>query len=154
MQRWLGGVLVLSIVGHLAVPSTAEVTKNSNLTVAIDGLKSQRGQVCLTLFSNDQGFPSSSNRALKAQCVKVAAGTSVAATFRNLPAGSYAVAVIHDANGDGALNRAFLGIPTEGFGFSRNPKVRLGPPRFKDSVISVAGPATTTRIQLQYLLGG
>lgn len=71
-----------------------------------------------------------------------------------LRAGSYAIAVIHDANNDGTLNRNLLGIPTEGFKFSRNPTILMGSPRFVDSAFLVAGSITNIQIQLQYLLGG
>ena len=46
-----------------------------------------------------------------------------------LPRGDYALAVIHDENGNARLD-TIAGIPREGFGFSRNPPIRFGPPRF------------------------
>lgn len=75
-------------------------------------------------------------------------------TFDNLKAGSYAVAVLHDKKGDRQLKRNFLGIPTDGFGFSGNPAIVTGPPKFGDSAFVVAGPSTNIQIQLIYLLGG
>lgn len=38
----------------------------------------------------------------------------------DLKAGAYAVGVIHDKNEDGMLNRNFLGLPKEPYGFSNN----------------------------------
>ena len=38
-----------------------------------------------------------------------------------LPAGTYAVQVMHDANGNDKLDTNFMGIPVEGYGFSNNP---------------------------------
>jgi uncharacterized protein (DUF2141 family) len=119
--------------------------------VEIEGLQDQRGQICLSLFSSGQGFPNSSDRALEAICIPATAEPLVA-TFDNLAAGTYAVAVIHDANRDGRLNCNFLGIPQEGLGFSRNPKILFGPPRFRDSAIAVNAPNTKICIQVQYLL--
>ena len=43
--------------------------------------------------------------------------------------GDYAVSVIHDENNNAKLD-TFAGIPREGFGFSRNPAIRFGPPKF------------------------
>nr|WP_245817423.1 DUF2141 domain-containing protein [Hydrococcus rivularis] len=71
-------------------------------------------------------------------------------TFENLQPGSYAVAVLHDANNDGEANRNALGIPVEGFGFSRNPVIRTGPPKFNDAVVLVLGSSTKIQIQLNY----
>lgn len=70
--------------------------------------------------------------------------------FENLPLGSYAVSVFHDANGDGEFNRNFVGMPAEGFGFSRNPAALTGPPKFRDAVVLVAGEVTTIEIVLNY----
>jgi uncharacterized protein (DUF2141 family) len=147
------GIFFLAVVGNLVFLPNARAIANSNLTVEVDGLKSQKGQVCFTLFASNQGFPDNGKRALKGQCVKIKE-TPQTLTFENLKAGSYAIAVIHDANGDNTLNRNVLGIPTEGFGFSNNPVIRTGPPSFGDSAVFIAGPNTNIQIQLQYLLGG
>lgn len=77
-------------------------------------------------------------------------GSSQLVTFQNLQPGSYAVAILHDANSDSEVNRNLLGIPQEGFGFSRNPVIRAGAPNFSDTVIFVAGPRTNIEVQLNY----
>lgn len=149
MRRLTTHALLLAMVGSSAIALHANAAANSSLTVTINGLRNQKGQVCLNLFSEEQGFPNSSDRALESRCVK-AGDTPLAITFSNLSARSYAVALIHDANTDGTLNRGFLGIPKEGFGFSRNPRIRTGPPSFKDAAISVSGATTNVQIQLKY----
>jgi uncharacterized protein (DUF2141 family) len=135
----------------LALPVQAKAT--GNLTVSVEGLRNRQGQVCLSLFNQGQGFPSQGANAVQTRCVK-ASGSSVKVRFSQLAPGSYAVAVLHDANGDSQANRNRLGIPTEGFGFSRNPRIVTGPPKFKDAMIQVSGSNTATQIQLRYLLGG
>lgn len=149
MQGFSARVLTLAVVGNLVLSSQAKAISNSSLTVAVSGMRNQKGQVCLSLFSEDQGFPSSNERALDYRCVK-AEKTPLAVKFSNLSPGSYAVAVFHDENEDGILNRGFLGIPKEGFGFSRNPKILTGPPSFKDAAILVTEPNTEIQIQLEY----
>jgi len=130
--------------------SSANAALNSSLTVEINGLKNQKGTLCFSLFSNGQGFPSQSERAIASRCM-AAKEASISATFEQLAPGNYAVAVIHDANDDGKLNTGFLGIPKEGFGFSRNPKIGMGAPSFQDTAILVAGESTI-QIDLNYLL--
>jgi uncharacterized protein (DUF2141 family) len=154
MKKQLNAVILIStvIANSLLLPQ-ALASFNGKLSIRIDGIKAQRGQICLTVFSGSRGFPDNSKRALLSQCAKVAE-TPQTVTFPNLKAGNYAVAVIHDVNGDGALNRNPLGIPTEGFGFSNNPVIRIGPPKFGDSAVFIAGPNTNIQIKLQYLLGG
>lgn len=152
MTRGLVNVLALAMVATGLMTLKAQANSKSSLSITIDGLKSQKGQVCLSLFSSSQGFPSNKERALQGQCVSVT-GTSETIKFENLNPGSYAVAVIHDVNVDGKLNRNLLGIPTEGVGFSNNPKIRIGPPKFGESVVVVTGQMTNIRIELLYFLG-
>jgi uncharacterized protein (DUF2141 family) len=133
--------------------SHAQAQGKGRLTVEIDGLRNRRGQVCLRLYSGSRGFPDGSQNVVQQRCVKLS-GDPLAVTFGNLTAGSYAVAVIHDANGDNKANRNGLGIPTEGFGFSGNPVIRTGAPKFGEAAILVAGPNTNIQIQMRYLFGG
>ncbi len=151
MQRFLVAILPIAALGILAFSSSTQAYENSNLSIKIDGIKSQKGQVCFSLFSSSQGFPANGKKALKSRCVKVA-DKYIQTNFGKLKAGSYAVAVIHDANADGTLNSNAIGIPKEGFGFSRNPRILTGPPKFGESAIFVVGPNTNIDIKLQYLL--
>ncbi len=146
------GVLSLFAIGSLVFSSSVEAITSGNLSVTIDGLKNQKGQVCLSVFSSSQGFPNKNDRALAIQCVKLT-GTAPTITFPKLKAGNYAVAVIHDANSDNKLNTNGFGIPIEGFGFSQNPKILTGPPKFSDASVLVVGANTEVQIQMQYLFG-
>ena len=129
--------------------SESATASNSNLTVMINGLRNQKGRICLSLFSRSEGFPSKSDRAVASQCIR-SNEASRGATFENLNPGSYAIAVFHDANADGKLNTGFLGIPKEGFGFSRNPRIGIGAPRFADAALRLTSQNTQVQIQLKY----
>jgi uncharacterized protein (DUF2141 family) len=153
-MKWLQvSVMAACAIGSMVFVPSAKGIANGNLTVAVNGLKNQKGQVCLTVFSSSRGFPFSSDRAVAVQCVKPTGNRSTA-TFRNLKAGNYAVAVIHDINNDKVVNTNGIGIPTEGFGFSRNPRILTGAPKFGDASVLVAGADTEIEVKLQYLLGG
>ncbi|HAC66203.1 MAG TPA: hypothetical protein DCF68_22380 [Cyanothece sp. UBA12306] len=135
----------------LSISPTVEASLVSNLTVEIAGLSNRTGQVCLSLFASSRGFPSSKQNAIKTQCIKITK-TPLQVTFENLPSKTYAVAAFLDDNGDGQLNRNFLGIPTEKFGFSSNPVIKTGPPKFGESAVLVVGKNTRIQIQLKSLL--
>ncbi|WP_066384435.1 MULTISPECIES: DUF2141 domain-containing protein [unclassified Anabaena] len=143
------GMMLLASVGNLAWLESAKASFQGQLMVNIDGLKNQQGQVCVNLFASSQGFPGDRQRVFQKQCAKISE-TPLQVSFNNLPAGSYAVAVIHDQNGDRTLNRNSLGMPTEGVGFSRNPVVRTQAPKFSETVVLVAGPNTNINIQMKY----
>jgi uncharacterized protein (DUF2141 family) len=148
-RKWQLVCLSLAFLSNFAFLPIARGVVSSNVTVTIEGLKNLNGQICLSLFDSSQGFPSNSDRAIRGQCLKVN-NNRIEATFSNLNAGTYAVAVIHDANSDSSLNTNALGIPTEGFGFSRNPQILTGPPKFSDSAVFVVGQNTKIQIKLKY----
>ena len=89
---------------------------------------------------------------MQSECIEVKE-TPQKLIFKNLKPGTYAVALIHDANGDGILNSNSFRMPTEGFGFSKNPLVLTGPPKFNDAAVKVEGVNTDIQIKLQYLFG-
>ena len=67
-----------------------------------------------------------------------------------LPAGEYALSVYQDVNGDGRLERNFMGIPKEPAGLSNNLRPKFGPPKYKDAAFTVAvGKVTEQTIKLQ-----
>ncbi len=147
------GIALVSVIGNLAFLPSAEANVNSNLSVTVKGLKNQKGQVCFSLFSSSRGFPNNKKQAIKAQCVKLG-NSNAKLNIPALKAGTYALAMFHDKNGDGKLNTNGLGIPKEGFGFSRNPRILTGPPKFGDSAVFVVGSSTNIEIDMNYFFGG
>ncbi|MEP0983001.1 DUF2141 domain-containing protein [Leptolyngbya sp. FACHB-17] len=131
-------------------PSTNTIA-NGCLTVEVNGLRNQKGIVCFSLFSGEQGFPNESDRAIASRFVE-AKEASVSVIFDQLSPGEYAVAVIHDDNGDGKLNTGIFGIPKEGFGFSRNPKIGMSAPKFEETAVQVSGDGTKIQIDMNYLM--
>lgn len=120
-----------------------------SVELAIDGLRSAKGVVQVCLTTRPDKFPSCDGDP-DARRASVSAARP-AAEFSGLPSGGYALALIHDENVNHRLDTA-LGIPREGFGFSRNPPIRFGPPRFHSASFAVSGGATQQRVKMKYLL--
>ena len=53
-------------------------------------------------------------------------------------AGTYAIVIYHDENANTDMDTTFIGYPTEGFGFSNNPKLFLAPPSHDEAAFEVA----------------
>lgn len=122
----------------------------TDLEIQIQGLRNTNGTVELCLTRSPAHFPDCTGApGMVSRTVRAAEAGSV--WLRGLPPGDYAISVIHDENGDGRLN-TFLGIPREGFGFSRNPRMRMGPPRYEQCRIAVTGASMREAIQIKYLL--
>ncbi|MCY7389976.1 MAG: DUF2141 domain-containing protein [Leptolyngbyaceae cyanobacterium CAN_BIN12] len=148
LQVGLGAIAALSSV-MLANTIHAQSKFKGNLTIEVGGLQNQKGFLCIRLFTESKGFPEGDGKSTKRECVKITE-EPIRFSFKNLTAGSYAVAAFHDANGDRKLNRNAAGMPTEGYGFSNNPAIKTGPPKFGQTVFLVAGPNTGVKIQMKY----
>ncbi len=74
----------------------------------------------------------------------------VTAVMENLPPGDYGVVTIHDENKNRKLDRNFIGIPKEGFGFANNPHVGLSAASFATAIVHVTCPETETKIHIIY----
>lgn len=86
---------------------------------------------------------------LKSMCLhkRTLADTQTSATI-TLPAGTYALQVFQDDNGNHTLDFNWLGIPTEPVGFSGHVS-RYGKPSFADAAVAVpAGGLTSSSISL------
>jgi uncharacterized protein (DUF2141 family) len=115
--------------------------------IGIEGLRSHAGviRICMTMRADLIGNCAADPAALHA----TVPANAPRYRFDGLAAGAYAIALFHDENGNGRLDTR-LGIPTEGVGFSRNPRLWFGPPRFSAASFHVGGPATGERIKLKY----
>ena len=135
--------LLLAVAAASANPPTASIE------VQLTALRSARGSVHLCLTRNRAYFPNCERdpQAIT-RTVSAAAGKI---RFKDLPTGRYALCVIHDENANSKLDK-FAGIPKEGFGFSRNPVIRFGPPQFDKVSIELTPGFARTSVRMQYLL--
>ncbi|MBW4665026.1 MAG: DUF2141 domain-containing protein [Chroococcus sp. CMT-3BRIN-NPC107] len=131
------------------IPFSVQAQQSAKLTVVVDGLRHQSGQVCLRIYSNEQGFPLSARGVVQSGCTKVT-GNSATKDFYGLKPGTYAIALYADKNSDSKLNTNFLGIPSEGFGISNNPKAKTRAPKFKEASFDIS-QNKTIKITMQYL---
>ncbi|WP_238995809.1 DUF2141 domain-containing protein [Sphingomonas solaris] len=119
------------------------------IDLAVEGLRSQRGSIIICLTRDPAHFPDCDGD--PASRHMTIAATDPAARFPSLPSGDYALALIHDENGNGRLDKMF-GVPREGVGFSRNPRLTLGPPRFAAARFAVGTQPVAEMVRLKYFL--
>ena len=126
----------------------------ADLTITVNNLRSNQGQVLLCVFSAEssdrEAFPDCVKGRPVRQSKETVADGKVVVSYRGLKDGVYAVAVIHDENGNNELDTNFLGIPTEGIGISTNPRL-LGKPHFNEAQFEIKGKAAIT-VSAKYIL--
>ena len=120
-----------------AVPAGA-----ATLTVQVTGVESGEGQVFVGLCPTS--FEESTCTAGKRQPARPGA---MRFSFPGVPAGRYAIAVYHDVNANGRLDKQIFGLPAEPYGFS-NDVGRSAPPSFEGALVPVGDPAATVSVRL------
>lgn len=119
------------------------------LTVHVDGLRNHKGVVGCAVFHSPAGWPENDVEAYTRAAIPVN-GESVSIRFAHVPPGRYALVVLHDENANHRLDRNLFHVPKEGFGFSRNPRVGLSAPSWRDAALELTCPATQVEIHLIY----
>lgn len=131
-------------MGAAAPPNHGEIA------VTVINLRSDKGlvQACMTKLPSafpDCGKDPHSHRQT------VPAATQVELTFRNVAPGRYAISLLHDENDNGRADRMLGMMPKEGFGFSRDAKIRMGPPSFDAAAFDFDGTTQVINIHMRYL---
>ena len=148
MVRKSALLTTLATVLAVLLPSLAPATTDAPVGIEIVGVRSASGNIEIAVYDSAESF--------------LEDGQSIAtATFRaadgvtngelpGLPAGRYAVAVFHDENANNEFDTNFIGLPVEGYGFSNDAAVFLGPPDYEDAVVEITPEGETLVVKLNY----
>jgi len=123
----------------------ASVAQAAKLEVVVANVRSGKGHVRVAACSAETF--------LKDFCqwngeVRAAPGEVVVTL--EVPPGIWAVQAYQDEDGSGKVTRNFLGIPTEGLGFSNDAPFRFGPPKFADAAFRLEPGGGRIRLTLRY----
>ena len=117
------------------------------IRIQLTNLQPRRGGlVCIAVYTSSETFLTS--QFTLSHCKSPDQNTIVML----LPTpGKYAFTALHDADNNERLSKNFFGIPKEGFGFSNNPRILFGPPKF-ESVSTYISNASDIWIHMRYFL--
>lgn len=144
MPYILAGIIIgmITIAFHPAV--------EEGIKVNIINLHNNKGYVLVSLFKNGEGYPNDPGKAFRKAKLPIQ-DKKASITFPGLPTSSYAIAILHDENDDQKMNKNFMGLPKEGYGFSNNTSGVFGPPGYnKASFRHTANTLTTLVIKMKY----
>lgn len=114
------------------------------------GFRNNEGQVLIAVFASEAGFPDRGRFAAK-RLIATIDNQRATARFENLPAGEYAISILHDENGNFEMDTGLFGIPKEGYGASNDARGRFGPPSWEDARFVIGADATVTqKIRITY----
>lgn len=120
---------------------------SADLSVTVENVPVNRGTLLIGIYDSADTFRV--NQLSQSIKVPVKQKGSISAVIPNLKPGKYAIAVVHDLNGNDKLDRGGFKIPIEPFGFTNNPKIMFGPPKFDQCVINVEEKQNKVRVVLK-----
>ncbi len=142
MTNRLSLLALLALLALAALPATHA----ADLAIDLREVRAQTGQLHVALVDSAAAWD---DKAAPVRAVGVTpSGTPAHLVFRDLPAGDYAVKVMHDENGNGKLDTNMLGMPLEGYGFSNDPKV-MRKPTFEEARFALPAEGAAIAITLR-----
>lgn len=141
--------LALALVLPLLLGATSPEPAAGEVSATVTNLRSAKGQVLACITARADAFPDC-EKDPAAKAVKVPAGKSVELDFGVIAPGRYAVSLFHDENGNGKLDKSLM-MPREGYGFSRNAPVMMGPPSFAKAAFTVGAAGHHQTIKMRYM---
>lgn len=121
----------------------ATTVQAGTITVNISGITPKDGFLRVVLFNNAPGFPSVSSYGIQNSSIAKPDGSETV-TFSNVPAGTYAVSVLHDRNGNKKMDSGMFGLPKEAYGVTNNIYPRARAPKFEECTFVIKSDETKT----------
>lgn len=144
--------LLAKCAAEAAAPADPSAPVPNTVQVTVDNVRNSKGLITAVLYSDDPETFLKSGAKLDRIRVEAREGETVLCL--EAPAnGRYSVALYHDENGNRKFDRDFLGIPTEGYGFSQNPGFRFGKPELEETLFTIENPVTSLTVSILYLHG-
>ena len=128
MRRIFLILILLSLFG--APELFSQVNAVATLQITFTGLRNTKGIVAIGLHNSPKGWhkhpemePNWTKEDMK--------DGSLTVRLENLEYGTYAFSMMDDEDANLKMDK-FMGLPREGFAFSRNPKVGMSVPKFEE----------------------
>ena len=123
---------------------------SQNLTIEFENIRNNKGVVFVTLFETKETWLDEDLEYYQFIFSKEnVRNNKLTVSIDSINSGYYGIAILDDEDEDGEMQNNFIGFPREGFGFSRNVRVRLFKPKFEECVLEIKND-TTINISIQY----
>jgi uncharacterized protein (DUF2141 family) len=143
----LFAILLIISFAHSASSKAAE--SDNRLDVRVVGMRNDKGNLNCSLFKPNQDFPTNNQHLARIATAPIANGTGTC-EYSGLAPGNYAVVVFHDEDSDGKFKRSALGLPQEGYGFSKDAPARFRAPKFDEASFPFAGGTSEILLHIRY----
>ena len=127
------------VVGFFSIANLAHA---NDLTVTFQQVNANGGNIFYDLYNSEANFTAEDSETQTGSFPAVTGNDTI--TLHNLPAGFYALTAFHDTNGNGVLDRNFLGLPEEQFAISNITRTLWSSPGWDEVKFEVVDGQTTS----------
>ncbi|MBM4205429.1 MAG: DUF2141 domain-containing protein [Gammaproteobacteria bacterium] len=129
------------LIAALVIAFFCSKARADELSITLEGLQTAEGKL-MVMVGDAAAFDGKGPAA--AQFILPARQGTIKLTTDALPAGDYAIRVMHDVNDNGELDSNLVGMPKEPWGMSNNARGNFGPPKFEDARFALKERAEQT----------
>lgn len=136
-------IRTLALFLAAALAAGTAPARAADLTVRVDKVQSDKGQIMLALYDKAADFLKRPVRTISVPATSV----STTLVLTDVAPGEYGFAVYQDANDNGRLDTNPMGIPIEPIAFSNDAQGHMGPPTF--DAVKLAVPAAGANVSVK-----
>ncbi len=142
----LSALILLHIFTTIGLSKAQQVTT----TIKITGIRSTKGKIVIAVFRDQQGFDQ--EKAWKNFVFdKNSISNRNMTVAIKLDPGTYGLTLMDDENANGKMEKNFIGIPKEGFGFSNFFLQKMKKPVFDDFKVQLKADQNKVDIKVKYM---
>lgn len=146
MHYLLFALFCLPSYTSYTIPQTS--ANNGELRIEVGGILESGGSIHIALYKEASFLQE--GQGVTGLILASTGKPSAQGSLEGLTYGTYAVAVYQDMNGNNELDKNRLGIPTEPYAFSNNPRVKWTSPTFEEAAIAVNQSSQVITVNLRY----
>lgn len=122
----------------------AQTVSSADIVVNVENIKTDNGKILFGVYSENNFLKASPKFSAQSEIVNGVASV----TFKDLPAGTYAISCFHDKNGNSQMDFEPTGMPLEPYGVSNNKIDYNGPPQWQDAKFELEDKSIEMTIKL------
>jgi len=134
-------IAIAAALSALAAPAFA-----GDIALTINGVQPEGGKVLVSLQTEEQFM---TREYAASDMLDGAQAGTLTTTLKDVPAGEYALSILHDANGDWKMDLSEQYLPQEGWSMSGEVKMNR-PPQFSDARFTVQEGAQAVSLDMSY----
>jgi uncharacterized protein (DUF2141 family) len=140
----------IALIGGIFLSQSSLKAQTQTTQVTISGIRSGNGQILLYVYTDEETYDNQKPvKTFTLDKKGLADGQLVVPC--SLTPGVYSLTIVDDENSNGKIDKNFLGMPKEGFGFSNFFMEKMKKPVFDDFKVDLRSTNIKVGIKVKYM---